>query len=229
MRIVQQRDGAHHRVVIVERFAHAHEDHIGDLLSARGELAREEARLVEDLGRAEIPRESGLAGRAERARERASGLRRDADRRAVPRVLHEHRLDFFAVVQAKESFGRLIVAAALHDDGLDRRERQPALRQRRPQLFGQRRHLADVLRQFFVGGAVNLRKPIGLEVEGARKLVRIGKAERANLILEPDGAGVSNHDAHCSTIPRRARLARAHRARARRRRRRSRPTACGSP
>ena len=102
VRIVEQRYRLHHRVVVVERLAHAHEHDVGDPLAARCELAREEPRLVEDLAGGQVAAEPGLTGRAERARKRAARLRRDAERRAVAEMLHEHGFDFFAVAQPKE-------------------------------------------------------------------------------------------------------------------------------
>ncbi len=102
------------------------------------ELAREVARLIEDLGRGQVAREAGLTGRAKRARVRAAGLARDADRVAVAVVLHEDGLDFVAVVQAEEALRRLSVARMLDHDGRDRFEMRSLLgAEFGPQLLGQ--------------------------------------------------------------------------------------------
>ena len=73
------------------------------------------ADLVQDLGHLEIPPEPELAGRAERAADRAAGLARDAQRVPLARasaggVVHEHRFDERAVV---ESVQRLLGHAAV--------------------------------------------------------------------------------------------------------------------
>ena len=63
-----------------------------------GEPARGVADLVDDLGGLEVAPEPELAGRAERAADRAAGLARDAQGVALAlaragRVVHQHRLD----------------------------------------------------------------------------------------------------------------------------------------
>src|SRR5271165_730224 len=76
VRIVKQRDGLHHRIVIVKRLAHSHEDDVGDPFLMLGQPAREEPRLIEDLAGRKISIEATLPGRAEGTGERAAGLRR---------------------------------------------------------------------------------------------------------------------------------------------------------
>ena len=65
-----------------------------------------EADLVDDLGRSRGRARSQLAGRAERAADRAAGLARDAtvarSRPAPRRVAHEHRFDEPSVVEAMQ-------------------------------------------------------------------------------------------------------------------------------
>src|SRR5919112_1786304 len=49
--------------------------------------------LVEDLGRGQVAAELHRAGGAERAGERAAGLRGDADRAPAVAIAHQHGLD----------------------------------------------------------------------------------------------------------------------------------------
>ena len=127
VRIVQQRDGIHHRVVVLERFAHAHEHDVGDPYPAVRELAREVARLIEDFGRVEVARESGLTGRAERAARRRSRL----DSRCRPCCARcsapSAPLRLRCRRQPEEPLGRLFVVRVLHDDRRDGIEREAVL------------------------------------------------------------------------------------------------------
>ena len=86
-----------HLVEVEHRLAHPHEDRVVDGLDAA-----EVQRLVEDLRRREVPPERHLARRAERARQRAARLRRQAERAAAVAVAHQHRLDRMAVGRAEE-------------------------------------------------------------------------------------------------------------------------------
>src|SRR5690606_32436315 len=83
------RDG-HDVAVVRERLAHAHEDDVRDLDGR--DLAPRKHDLAEDLRNAEVAVEALAPGRAERAVERAAGLRGDAERRAA-RLRNEDRLD----------------------------------------------------------------------------------------------------------------------------------------
>ena len=69
------------RLPVHQRLAHAHEDDVRDV-DRRIEQAHL-AHLTGDLERREVAREAHRAGRAERALQRASGLRRDAERHAI--------------------------------------------------------------------------------------------------------------------------------------------------
>ena len=84
-RIVEGVDGGEHPVEVEQRLAHAHEDDVRQPLAVGGQAPRGVADLVDDLGGLEVPREAQLAGRAERAADRAAGLARDAQR--VPLAL----------------------------------------------------------------------------------------------------------------------------------------------
>ena len=61
LRVVEQAHCIHHRVVIVERLAHAHEHDVGDPAALLREMVREVSRLIEDLGRGEMTGEAGPA------------------------------------------------------------------------------------------------------------------------------------------------------------------------
>ena len=140
----------------MKRLAHPHEDDVGDAPVARLEFAREKPGLIEDFARRQVAIKPGLPGRTKRAGKRASGLRREAERRATAIMFHQHGLDFFAVVQAKETFRRLPVLRPLQHDGLDGRKHNAARDERFAQLFRQRRHLAGSAEQLFGGRAIEL-------------------------------------------------------------------------
>ncbi len=124
---VGQARGCREDVVEVEhRLAHAHEDRVRDWLEST-----KVERLVEDLGRGEIPAKAHSPGRAERARERAAGLGGEAERATTVAVAHQHGLHRVAVVRAMQRLHRSVLRSPLGHD-LDRRERH-GLRERRPQ------------------------------------------------------------------------------------------------
>ena len=126
-----------HRVDVQERLAHAH---VHDVV--HGLDAAEVEHLVEDLGRRQIPAEAHLPGRAERARERAAGLRREADGTASVAIAHEDSLDGVPVVRPEERLDRSVAGLALgHDlEGGERHlrgePRAEALRERRHLVVG---------------------------------------------------------------------------------------------
>jgi len=96
------------------------------------------ADLVDDLGGLEVAREAQLAGRAERAADRAAGLARDAERvplalAAPRRVVHEDALDERAVGEAVE---RLLGQAAVGEAELGVGDRVEA--ERRVELVAER-------------------------------------------------------------------------------------------
>ena len=102
--------GRHDRLVVGERLPHAHEDDVRQPHRIAAEDAvtrrpRGKANLLDDLGGRQVPREAHLPRRAERAGHPATGLARDAQRRAL-RVLHEHRLDLDPVVQGPQRLDR---------------------------------------------------------------------------------------------------------------------------
>ena len=79
-RIVERLDGGEDAVEVEQRLAHAHEHDVREALAVRGQPPGGVADLVDDLGRLEVAPEAELAGRAERAADRAAGLARDAQR-----------------------------------------------------------------------------------------------------------------------------------------------------
>jgi len=99
----QARTGAEHAVEVQERLAHAHEHGVVDRICA----AKMQG-LVEDLGGRQVAPELHLPGRAERARERAARLARQAERAAAVAVAHQHRLHRPAVGGLEERLGRAV-------------------------------------------------------------------------------------------------------------------------
>ena len=84
-RVVERRDGLEHAVEVEQRLAHAHEHDVREARRRPAPRRRDRApHLVEDLRGLEVALEAQLAGRAERAADRAAGLARDAQR--VPRA-----------------------------------------------------------------------------------------------------------------------------------------------
>ena len=119
-----RRAASEHVVEVHQRLAHAHEHEVVDRLDAA-----EVQDLVEDLGRGQVAAELHLPGGAERARERAAGLRGDADRAAAVAVAHQDGLDGAAVVGVEERLDGAVGGVRLADE-LERGERD---------LGGQRR------------------------------------------------------------------------------------------
>ena len=67
-----------HGIGVEQRLAHAHEHDVGQALVPPAPRVAGVAGLVDDLGHVEVAPEAQLAGRAERAADRAARLRRDA-------------------------------------------------------------------------------------------------------------------------------------------------------
>ena len=70
--VKHQVDGGDHVVEIQQRFAHAHEHHVGDRTDA--EFALRHPKLADDFGGAQVAIETLAGGRAERAFQRAADL-----------------------------------------------------------------------------------------------------------------------------------------------------------
>jgi len=88
---------------------------MGEPLAVRRQPARGIEGLVEDLVRLQIAAELSLAGRAERAADRAADLGGDAERGA-PRVAHRHRLDRVSTVEPVEQLrGQAPIGGRLGD------------------------------------------------------------------------------------------------------------------
>ena len=114
-----------HSVVVVQRFAHAHEDDVAQAFAGPGEDARDMPDLRDHFPRGEMPAESALPGGAEHAALGAAGLRADAG--GVPVALaHEHGLDGLTVREAQEVLSREAVGAERLAGNLRQRERVPA-------------------------------------------------------------------------------------------------------
>ena len=126
--------GGEDLVEVQERLAHPHVDDVVHRL-----VPSEVECLVEDLEGREVPAEPHRSRRAERARERAAGLGREAERSPPVAVAHEHGLDRVAVLRAEERLHRPVLRLALGDD-LERRERH-RLGEVGAQRLRKRRHL----------------------------------------------------------------------------------------
>ena len=126
VRLAEHRRGLVDRGLVEERLPHPHEHDVGDPHAA---VAAELDHLVDDLPRLEVALEAELAGRAERARERAAGLARHA-RRPEAVMVQQHRLDDRAVVQP-ERVPRAQVPRAVDRSDVERLVRERAPRQRR--------------------------------------------------------------------------------------------------
>jgi len=101
----------HHRVVIVQRFAHAHEHKIPQTAFAtRMQQATRLMHLRDDLARAQMSPESHLPRRAKHTAHRATCLRAQT-RCETGAITHDNRLDGFAVVEAQKQFPRPSVIA----------------------------------------------------------------------------------------------------------------------
>ena len=109
--------------------------------------AAEVQHLVEDLGRGQVAAELHRAGGAERARQRAAGLRGDADRAAPVAVAHQHGLDGAAVVGVEERLDGAVGGVRLADERQrgERDRRRPAARAARPAGRSSRRSRAAPL------------------------------------------------------------------------------------
>ena len=135
-----------HRLIVVQRLTHTHEDNVPQLLGG-GEAGPMYLR-VQDLGhnlaRGQVALETHLARGTKDAAHRTSYLTADAG--GVPVTIgHQHRLNQMAVGQAEEKFvGPVGAMLVLHDFRPDRRSllRQQGV-QLRTQIFhlGKRAHL----------------------------------------------------------------------------------------
>ena len=103
---VQRRE---HGPIIVERFAHAHKDHVRDapVAAERRRRALDMPDLLEDLARRQVALEPHAARRTKGAAHAAADLRGDAHRdpaaRAALRLVHDRdRLDERAVVESDD-------------------------------------------------------------------------------------------------------------------------------
>ena len=109
-------DGLPCGVVVRERLAHAHEDHVRQTPPGVAGSPGRVHHLFDDLAGGELSIETGLTGGAERAPHRTTGLAGDADRGALV-VVHEHGLDAGSVVERPQPLhGGALVAGRLADD-----------------------------------------------------------------------------------------------------------------
>ena len=123
--VVEHQPQRRHDVVEVgERLAHAHHHDVGDRRAALLDPGRADAvgeqravrvpELADDLGGRQVAVEALLAGRAERAVERAARLRRDAQRAAVV-LRNVDRLDRVAVADVEQPLARAVGGGRVAD------------------------------------------------------------------------------------------------------------------
>jgi hypothetical protein len=110
--VVQPVEGRQDVVEVGHRLPHAHEHDVGQPPGPG--VLHGPHHLLDDLARGELSLEPGLAGGAEAARHGAARLGGDAHRRALG-VVHEHRLDEGAVVQAPEPLHRVPAVGGRHE------------------------------------------------------------------------------------------------------------------
>ena len=102
----RQPAGREHRVVVQERLAHAHHDHVRQTLPPSSPACRASTSTCSTISpREQVASQAHRAGGAERAGQRAAGLRRDADRVPVA-VAHRHRLDRVPVAGGQPQLDR---------------------------------------------------------------------------------------------------------------------------
>ncbi len=140
MFVVQDAQGFHHRVVVVQRFAHAHE-HDVERLVVQTKRVCEHPHLPGNLAGGQIANEPHLPGQAERARHGASDLRRDAERHGGG-IGNEHRFDLLAVGEPEQELLGAIRGLLAGDD--DRRGNAAVVLDGRSQTLGQVGHGRDV-------------------------------------------------------------------------------------
>ncbi len=120
VRVVELVNRAQRVVVIVEGFAHAHDDHVGDALPVFVEQARIVHHLRHNLAAAEVTPEAHLSRGAEDASHGAACLRGNANcvaegevarfvLRVACSVFHEDRFDDFSVVEFEQGLDGLLV------------------------------------------------------------------------------------------------------------------------
>ena len=99
----EQHERARNRVVVVERLAHPHEDHVANALAGL-ELATAKEHLRDNFSIGHLALQARNAGGAEHAAHCAADLTRDAlgDDALVAELRDQHRLDLLAVRHADE-------------------------------------------------------------------------------------------------------------------------------
>ena len=210
--------GGEHVVEVHQRLAHAHEHEVVDRLDAA-----EVQDLVEDLRGGQVAAEPHRPGRAERARQRAAGLRGDADRAAAVAVAHQHRLDRAAVVRVEQRLDRAVARRAPRARSVERRERHVARPARARSAAG--RSVISLV------AARRPRPPSARPAARGRRAGRLGEGLRRGARGPSASYEWQRHAARQVPRPRRRRLAargraaRVRRARDGRRRGRARPGA----
>ena len=127
VRVVEPVNGRHGILVVVERFAHAHEDHVGHGFVIFPEHLRVIHHLRHDLAAGQVALESLLTGRTEDTSHCASSLGGDAQGAAILRaapvrsggghlrvirgvaVAHQHGLDQIPIRQLKQCLARGLI------------------------------------------------------------------------------------------------------------------------
>ncbi len=145
--VVERGDRLEHPVEVEQRLAHAHEHDVRQPRALGREAPPSVAHLVHDLRGLEVALHAQLAGGAERAADRAPGLRADAQGVALAaagprRVVHQDALDQQPVAQAVERLLREDAVGVADLAVLDRVEPEGRL-ERRLRRRGERRQLVE--------------------------------------------------------------------------------------
>ena len=138
--LVQHPQRLHGRIVVVQRFAHAHQDDVEGFVE-KVERLGEQPDLGGDLSRRQVPHEAHLAREAERATHRAAHLCRDAEG-LCRRIGNEDGFNLLAVRQLQHELLRAVLRDVALGDGGERNS--GLVDERRAQALAQVRHLGEV-------------------------------------------------------------------------------------
>ena len=104
--------GFHHRIIVVQWLAHAHEDNVAEapVRVARRQSTANVAHLSYNLANAEVPHEAHLASRTEYTTHRTTRLRTEAGGETAL-ITHKHRFNNLPVCELQKILSRQAIAA----------------------------------------------------------------------------------------------------------------------
>jgi len=174
--VLEQRQCAGHVVEVVQRLAHPHEHQVGGPAPGQGRGAVD---LLDDLPRRQVAAEAEGGRGAERAVERATDLRGDAEGQLVALLVlvgDQHRLDRPPVVGLEAQLARP-VARGLDHRLAERHERVSAL-ERAAQRARDVGHLGRVRDPLGVQPAKDLLGPIAGRAGGGHQAPEVVRQQR---------------------------------------------------